>query len=334
MDLTRGPARDLLRSVGGVLLASGAVAWEIRKAPAWGLGGRMLVVMIPAVVLYALALDVLGHRKLGPRGDPDPWQTVLVVVAVFLNSIWLTLFCRWIGLHGSLVLIGGLGLTSLSSWYAAWRANVRYAALLGALDVVVAWIALWNKILGYQSGNTNRWLLLLIAGILLLGAAVVARLGRRESSELVTAAGVAGVLAASAGVFFDLLGFSLNRVVHAVGLARSVGAFNPRQHFVWDLLLLLIALALITYSARARVRGPGYIGAAGLFVFLFSIGAQVSARLSGGSPSDSAVGWPLTLLLVGVAALALGFIAPRVVRARGGSSPPEASVPPSTPPPS
>lgn len=323
MDLAREPARDLLRSVGGLLFACGVVAWEIREAGSWGLGGRMVVVMVPAVVLYLLALDVGGRRRHGPRDDPEPWQTVLAVVAVFLNSIWLTLFCRWIGLHGSPVLIGGLGLSSLSAWYVALRANVRYAALLGALDVVIAWLALWNKILGYQSGNANRWLLLVIGAILLLGAAGVARLGRRESSELVTAAGVAGVLAAAAGVFIDLVGFSLNRVVHAAGLARSVGSFNARQHFVWDLLLLLIAVGLITYGARVRVRGPGYVGAVGLLVFLFSIGAQISTRLSGSTPSDSVVGWPLALLLIGAGALVLGFTVSRFTRARGPSPPPD-----------
>jgi hypothetical protein len=328
MDVARDRARDLLWSLGGLLLASGVVALEIRKAASWGLGGRMLVVMVPAVVLYALALDVFDRRRLGPRDDPAPWQTVLAVIAVFLNSIWLTLFFRWVGLHGSPVVIGGLAASSLTAWYVAWRKNVRFAALLGALDVVVAWLALWNKILGYQSGNTNRWLLLVIAAVLLGGAVGVARRGRREASELVTAAGVAGVLAAAAGVFIDLLGFSLNRVVHAVGLARSVGGFNARQHFIWDLLLLLIALGLMIYSARARVRGPGYIGAAGLFVFLFSIGAQISTHLSGGSPSDSVVGWPLALLLIGAAALVLGFAVPRFTRARGPSPPPEANSPP------
>ena len=318
MDLARDPARDLVRSIGGLLLASGAVAWEIRKAATWGLGARAVVVAVPAVVFYALALELLGTRRTVPREDPEPWQTVLGVIAVFLNSIWLTLLCRWIGLHGSLVLIGGLGLTALSAMYAAWRANIRFAALLGALDVVVAWVALWNKILGVQAANTNRWLLLII-GVLLLGAAVgLARRGRREASEVVTAAGAAGVLAASAGVLFDLFGFSLNHFVRQVGLAHTIGAFNPKQHFVWDLLLLLISVGLIAYSARARVRGPGYIGAAGLFAFLFSIGAQLSARISGSSPSDSVAGWPLALLLVGAAALVLGFVVPRVAKRRAG----------------
>jgi hypothetical protein len=322
MDLARGRERDLLRSVGGLLLASGAVAWEIRKAGTWGLGARMLVVAVPAVLFYTLALELVGPRRRTPRDDPEPWQTVLAVIALFLNSIWLTLLCRWVGLHGSLVLIGGLGLTALSAIYAAARANVRFAALLGALDVVVAWLALWNKILGYQSGNTNRWLLLVIGAVLLGVAAGLARLRRREVSEVVTAAGVAGVLAASAGVLFDLLGFSLNHLVREVGLARSIGGFNPKQHFVWDLLLLLIAVGLITYSARARVRGPGYIGAAGLFAFLFSIGAQLSARISGSAPSDSVVGWPLALLLIGAGALVLGFVLPRVAKS-GGKSPPD-----------
>jgi hypothetical protein len=327
MDLARERSGDLLRSIGGLLLASGAIALEIRKSSSWSVGGRTLVVLIPAVVLYALALDLVGEPQRGPQVDAEPWQSVLAVLAVILNSIWLVLFFRWAGLHGSLVVIGGLGLTCISAWYAAWRANVRFAALLGALDIVVAWLALWNKLLGYQSGNTNRWLLMIIGAVLVAAAVGLARRGRREASELVTAAGVAGVLAASAGVFIDLVGFSFNRVVRAAGLAHSVGGFNARQNFFWDLLLLLIAVGLIAYGSRARVRGPGYIGGAGLFVFLFSIGLQVSARISGRPVSGTALGWPLALLLIGAAVLGLGFFGSRFIMATGRSSPPNRDPP-------
>jgi hypothetical protein len=283
-------------------------------------------------VLYALALE--GGGKRGPRADAQPWQSVLAVFAVILNLIWLTLFFHWIGARGSLVTIPAFVLAAASAGYAAWRANVRFAALLAALDVVIAWLAVWNKLIGHLSGNTDRWLLVIIGVILAAAAAELARRGRREASEFVTAAGFAGVLAASAGVFNDLLGFGLNRVVRAVGLAHSVGGFDVRQRFLWDLVLLLIAIGLIAYASRARVRGPGYVGGGGLFVFLFSVGFQVSARLSGRPPSGTLLGWPLALLMVGAVALGLGLYGARFPPARSRSSPPDASPPlPVDPPP-
>jgi hypothetical protein len=321
MDLARDPTRDLLRSVGGLLLASGAVALEIRKTASWGLGGRMLVALIPAVLLYALALGALGGRKHGPRGDAEPWQSVLAVIAVVLNSIWLVLLFRWVGVRGSPATVAGFGVTAASAGYAAWRANVRFAALLAALDVVVAWLALWNKILGHPSANTNRWLLVIIGVVLVAGAVGLARRGRREASELVTAAGVAGVVAASIGAYLGVFALTLNRVLVDVGLRPLFGGLVVRQHFIWDLVLLLISVGLIAYGSRARVRGPGYIGTAGLLIFVFSVGFQFTAR----RPPSSVVGWPLALLLIGVAALVLGFVAPRFARARGGAAPPDTS---------
>jgi hypothetical protein len=323
MDLARDPARDLLRSLGGLLFAAGAVALEIRKTGSWGLGGRMLVALLPAVVLYALALGVLDRRH-GPRGDPEPWQTVLAIIAVILNSIWLVLFFRWVGVRGTPATVAGFGLTAASAAFAAWWANVRFAALLAALDVVVAWLALWNKILGQPSANTNRWLLAIVGVILVAGAVGLARRGRREASELVTAAGVAGVVATSIGAYLGVFAITLNRVLVDVGLRPLFGGLVVRQHFIWDLVLLLIAVALITYGSRARVRGPGYIGTAGLLIFVFSVGFQFTAR----RPPSSVAGWPLTLLLVGAAALALGFLGRRFAGGRGSEPPPHASPPP------
>lgn len=282
MDLTRYRTRDLLRSIGGLLFASGAVVLEIRKSATWGLGGRMLVVLIPAVLLYGLGLEAAWRRKRGPRVDAEPWQSVVVVFAVFLNAIWLTLLFRWVGAHGALVAIPALGLTAASAAYAAWRANVRFAALLAALDIVVAWLALWNKLL-HPPPDTTRWLLLIVGVGLVATAVTLARRGRREASELVTAAGAAAVLAASAGVFVDLVGFSLNRVVRAVGLAHSVGGLNVKQQFVWDLLLLLIAVGLIAYGSRARVRGRGTSARPGCSCSC-SAPAFRSARGSRGAP--------------------------------------------------
>jgi hypothetical protein len=282
--------------------------------------------------LYTLALGVVGQRKHGPGGGAEPWQSVLAVIAVVLNSIWLALFFRWVGLRGSPVTITAFVLTAASAGYAAWRANVRFAALLAALDLVVAWLALWNKILGHPSANTNRWLLMIIGVVLVAGAVGLARRGRREATELVTAAGVAGVVASSIGAYLGVFAITLNRVLVDVGLRPLFGGLVVRQHFIWDLVLLLIAVGLITYGSRARVRGPGYIGTAGLLIFVFSVGFQLGARRTGGPPS-SVAGWPLALLLIGAAALVLGFFGSRFARARAASPPPDASAPPSRVPP-
>jgi hypothetical protein len=316
--------------MGGLLFASGGIVLDIRKSATWGPGGRMLAVLIPAVVLYGLALDVLGERKSSgvALGDAEPWQSVLMVFAVILNVIWLTLFFHWVHAHGALVTFAVFLLTGLSAAYAAWRANVRFAGFLGALSLLVAWLALWDKILNHPSGATNRWLLIIVGVIFVAGSVWLARRGRRESSEVITVAGIAGVLGASLGVFVTFAELGLSQFSSAGSVTPSLGGLNARQHLIWDLLLLLIVLALISYGARSRVRGPGYVGAIGLLIFLISVGDQLSVRLSGGSPSGSVVGWPLVLLLVGAAALALGFFATRPVGAAGQSPLNEASQPP------
>jgi hypothetical protein len=233
------------------------------------------------------------------------------------------------GVRGSPATVAAFVLTAASAGYAAWRANVRFAALLAALDLVVAWLALCNKILGHPSANTNRWLLMIVGVVLVAAAVGLTRRGRREATELVTAAGVAGVVASSIGAYLGVFAVTLNRVLVDLGLRPLFGGLVVRQHFIWDLVLLLIAVGLITYGSRARVRGPGYIGTAGLLIFVFSVGFQFSSR----RPPSSVVGWPLALLLIGAAALVLGFFAARFARARGASSQPDASPPPGTAPP-
>lgn len=63
-------------------------------------------------------------------------------------------------------------------------------------------------------------------------------------------------------------------------------------------------------GSRARKRGPGYVGAFGILLFLLSTAAQLGLTSSGQSPSHSLIGWPLVLLLLGVA----GLLAPLLRR--------------------
>jgi hypothetical protein len=91
--------------------------------------------------------------------------------------------------------------------------------------------------------------------------------------------------------------------------ARSASGL---QHFGWDLYLLVLSLALVWIGSRARLRGPAYVGGIGLLAFVISAGAQITRIEAGKAPTADLLGWPLALLVVGVAGLA----APALYRRR------------------
>src|SRR5580700_3479649 len=98
MQLSKRDTMDLLRSVGGVLFAVGAVLVLARKSGhhGWGDFARLLVVLVPAVLLYVLALGGAkdaggpgGTRETEGAGNEHarPWQSVLVVIAILLVPV-------------------------------------------------------------------------------------------------------------------------------------------------------------------------------------------------------------------------------------------------------
>ena len=64
--------------------------------------------------------------------------------------------------------------------------------------------------------------------------------------------------------------------------------------------LLLIGSGLVAYAAIDREPGPGYLGVAVLGAFTLLAGAPVAAR-------GSLIGWPLFLLVIGGAGIAIGL---------------------------
>jgi membrane-bound ClpP family serine protease len=84
------------------------------------------------------------------------------------------------------------------------------------------------------------------------------------------------------------------------------------QHFGWDLYLLVVSVAFIFMAARWHTRGLGYVGGIGLLAFIVSVAAQITRLEAGRAPTASVVGWPLALILIGVAGLA----APALYRSR------------------
>jgi hypothetical protein len=327
MRRSRADSVDLLRSVGGLLLAVGAVVLLVRKSShhGWSDFARLLVVLVPAVVLYTLALGVPRRpRTLAPR----PSESVLMVAAILLAPLALYEFLAWAGANTQHVLYNAavFAVIGLLAGYGARRAGAPYAALLAALALLVAWLLVWGKILNHPSADAYRWLLVAGAAVLFVASAALERASAIGAGEVATAGGVAAVAAGVLGVIvgsFVAAFRSITTLVTSSGATLSsrrgsVVGTHPRehapvdlgrlhtsglQHFGWDLYLLVVSLALVWVGSRARVRGLGYVGGVGLLAFVLSIGAELTRLESGRAPTGS-IGWPLALLIIGVAGLA------------------------------
>jgi hypothetical protein len=248
---------DLLRSVGGVLFAVGAVLVLTRESGhhGWGDFARLLVVLVPAVVLYLLALngtesaggtggagaggtegvnDSGGAREAGGvRGaEADdharPWQSVLMVVAILLVPVVLLEFLAWVGASTGHVLYGAgvFAVTALFAGYGARRARVSYAALLAGLSLLLTWLLVWEKILGHPSANTYRWLLVAAAVLLFVFAARLARAGAIGAGELATAGGIAAVMAGVLGVIIGSFVGAFSGLTRAFSKAGETSSFS------------------------------------------------------------------------------------------------------------
>ena len=252
MQLSKRDTMDLLRSVGGVLFTVGAVLVLARKSGhhGWGDFARLLVVLVPAVTLYLLALG-------GTEGEhARPWQSVLMVVAILLVPVVLLEFLAWAGANTGHVLYGAgvFAVTALFAGYAARRARVSYAALLAGLSLLLTWLLVWEKILGHPSANTDRWLLVAAAVLLFVLAARLARASAIGAGELATAGGIAAVMAGVLGVI----------------IGSFVGAFSG------------LSRVLSTAGETSdSISGPGSIGGSGSIIGLGAGKASVIARTSG-----------------------------------------------------
>lgn len=290
--------RDWLRLLGGVLFAAGAVVLWIRKEGEWDPWALLLVFLVPCALLYVLGFA--GRRWPRLQG----WQSAFFTFAVLLLPLVFLQFIEAIG--------GDTGSRLNITWVFAASAAVaaittlRTAAwwqmLIAGLYAGTAWLALWGELLDDPSGDTIRWLLILFAAILLVAAIVLERSGRRAGSDLITVAGIAAVIAG---------GISLAGIASGLtDVSDVITGDTPEPSQGWNVFLLVVSLALIAYGARSFTRGPGYVGAFGLLVFIGVVGFDVVTQLEGGEAGGVA-GWPLILLLAGAVLLAAGFLMPR-----------------------
>jgi hypothetical protein len=306
--LASAPAQDWLRMLGGVVFAVGAFVLFIRKSGSVGGGSNwadfplLLVVATPCALLFWLG--VTGRTG---ANDLEPWRSVLMVTGVLLAPVALSQLRNTLGLSeaSSFWTFLIFAITAAMAGYASFVVGAAYQALLAALAGIAAWLSLWAWIAS-PSATGFRWLLIVL-GVVYLGAAAALRSSDApQAPEIVTATGIVGVLVGTIGV--------LDAGVRLLGGGLLSGAFGGQppggQGVFWDIVLLLVSLALIAYGALVRARGPSYIGAIGLLLFVIFVGVEVNTLLEGDQPDGSFVGWPLVLLLLGAGALAAG-LAPR-----------------------
>jgi hypothetical protein len=316
-DLLRpDDTRDALRQIGALLLGIGVLMLLLRKATIgddYADGIVLIILAIPAVLLYGGSI-----RSLDATRGLRPWQAVWSVFGLIFVALALIQFVTVIDEtpDASLNLFWIFAVVAALGFYAGAVVGIRFQLLVGGIALVVSWSELWNKILSDGIGahyGIYRGLLGILAIGLLAGALYLWRTnpgsdreaatatgvrgdpGLWKGSELLTAAGISAVIACSLGV---------TSVVNLNPLATTDVQPIDTSWF-WDILLLLISLGLVGIGALIGLRGPVYVGAIGLFLFLIIAGLDLDSE----TPDPTkAGGWPIVLLLLGLGGIGLSLV--------------------------
>ena len=305
--------RDALRKIGGLLLGIGVLMLLFRKGEDMSDFVQFLLFAVMAVYLYGA---VFTTQYTG--GSPRAWTAVHSVFGLIF--VPLALFQLIEVLDGSpseLNTFWIFGVTAALAFYAGAVKGIRFHLLAGSIATIIAWSAIWDKLLGDEgiAGHFGvyRGLLGILSIILLVGALYLWRRdddvnvagtatddggdkGAWKASELITGAGISAIIATALGItaaatFFGPLGFTEFTVVQTGN--------------VWDVLLLLVSLGLIGLGSLIGTRGPVYIGAIGLTLFLFIVGLD----LNDDTPEPEKLGiWPIILLVGGALAILLSGV--------------------------
>jgi hypothetical protein len=308
--------RDALRKIGGILLGLGFLMIYIRKGPLfplnpsqWASFPMFLVLAIPAVYLY-------GSLLTRPRtGELRAWQVVQSTFGLLFVPLALTQFVHMIdgNPNASLNIFWIFLVTAALAFYAGAIVGVRVQLLLGSISLIIAWTALWDDFLSGGIGahwGIYRGLLGLIAIGLLAGGLYIYRsnpgndvaatatgpsgdLALWKASELLTGAGIAAVIGCALGIT-------------ALGNLNPLGTGTPpiETTNAWDTLLLLVSLGLVAIGSQIGVRGPVYVGAIGLVLFLVIAGLDLNSS----PPHPFKMGiWPWVLLGLGAIGIGLSF---------------------------
>jgi hypothetical protein len=149
----------------------------------------------------------------------------------------------------------------------------------------IALLAFVDWVFEPHGPTTMRWILLLLLAIYVLSSLWRRDRERRHAVQMVNAAGLA-VLALELTFFGSLF-------------TPFFGPPPAGPGFGWALIMLAGGFGLVAYAAVDREPGPGYLGVLVLAIAIVLVGLP---RVAG-----DLLFWPLFLLLVGLAGVALGL---------------------------
>jgi hypothetical protein len=285
--LTPHPHRGDLIAAGAVPLALGVLLVNVRLDAIWGTGVLLILTALACAV-------VLGMGLLAPlEGErPRSYQLVLLLAGVVLGYVALLRLAQVLGADDPLRAAGSrLWIFLVVTLFAAWLARARCSAicaLVAALAGIVAVLAFVEWAFSPEGPTTTRWVLLALAGALVLAALVGRETQRRESVYLIDAAGVAILL------------LGLTFIGAVLRILTLVGAPGDLPGGGWKLVLLGAGLGLVAYASVDREPGPAYIGTLILLLFVGLVGIP-------GATGASLWFWPLALLLLGGVAVGAGL---------------------------
>lgn len=303
------PHRGDIVAAGVVVLTVFATVTNARFAGEWSDFVRF--VLMALLVAAVIAMAVQSHT--GGR-VPRPYESILYVAAFVLLLQTLANLAAWWGADGAsagtVVWVGTL-LVAFCAWFARGR-NSAVMTLLAAVTAVVVVNAFVDWVFSPDSTTTFEWVLFLCAIALTLGAVWQRDARRRHAVSLVDAAGLTILALGALVVAEQILGSLLGGFLGGGPAVQLTG--GPAG---WELVLLAFGFGLIAYGCVDRERVPAFLGV--LVLGLFTVEA-----LQPGEGGPSLIGWPIVLLALAGALLAIGLRPRRDL-------PPEPAVPPAPP---
>lgn len=280
------PERGGLVAAAGVALTITVFVVNLRFDDKWGVGIHLAYGALAAALVIAIAA---AHDR--SADGPSTWHSTLFIVAFVLSLLALGNLADVLGSDdgisssGTLFWIGSL-LVALMVWFST-RFDSGISTLLAAATSVVVVVAFVDWTFSPDGAGTFRWVLLFTA----LGLAALGERRRSERPEhavgFVNAAGLA------------ILGIAVTYAVEGLG-GLFGGGGSVDAAWGWELVLVTGGAALVVYSARAHLSGPGYLGAINLLAYTLLAATT-------GDDGPSLIGWPIVLILVSAGLLMLAL---------------------------
>jgi hypothetical protein len=290
------PHRGDVIAAGAVPLALAAFLIALRMSQ-WGVGARFAVVGLIAVVILTMGWLAPLERPDGPRA----YHSMLLVAGLLPLAVALVLLSEVLGASsspGDGAIAWTFAAEAATAALAARRTNSGACTLIAALAGSVATEAFVSFAFNPQGLATFRAFLLVLTVALVAGAVRLRDRRRRHAVQLGSAGGLLTLVLAATFVIR-----ALSSVVGALSGLPDGGlriTFQSGVPWGWKLYILVVGLALVAYAAADREPGPAYIGFANLLAFALLDGLK-------GLAGHTLVGWPLLLLVVGGAGLAVGL---------------------------